>query len=539
MLTLFRWLVRLTVGLLVGAVLAVVLVWYFAVRSLPDYQATHVVAGIDAPVEIVRTTEDVPHIFAGSDHDAFFALGLAHAQDRLFQMTILRRAAQGRLSEVYGPRSYPADDLARRLGLWRHAAASVAAQDDATKVALQAYADGVNAWITLVNQGARGRGAPEFFLYSGDIPYWQPADSLAILKLIAAGATDQITAEVLRARLSIVAPERGQDIVADGAEPPLPSYAGLFGAAHMPSPDRPASAPGDAWFDRLAGYVPIGAGASANGFAAVAARTAAGAPLLANDPHVALTAPSLWYLARIQLASGGVIGGTIPGIPAVLSGRNPHLAWGLTPARIDDQDVVMEEVQPGDSEPLSRPRRLGRVHHPAGSHPRARRGGPRHHPARDRKRPGHPRRAFRPGQRDACGPCRGAALDGAVGRRHHHVGADRADAGARPRRRRPGRARHRRAGGAGDAGRCGWRRPDAGRRRAAARRRPPDRGAHARAGLAAPRRTGPACCPAMPQSATPWRRTGSSSPQDRSRASRRTTRCRWALTGTSRCAWTG
>ncbi|WP_199262807.1 penicillin acylase family protein, partial [Paracoccus binzhouensis] len=89
-------------------------------------------------------------------------------------------------------------------------------------------------------------------------------------------------------------------------------------------------------------------GASANGFAAAAGRTAAGGALLANDPQFALTAPGLWYLARIELQSGGVIGGTIPGIPAVLSGRNTGLAWGITPAQIDDQDLYVEEVQPGD-----------------------------------------------------------------------------------------------------------------------------------------------------------------------------------------------
>ena len=125
MVTLFRWLVRLTVGLIVLTIALVALAWYFAVRSLPDYDATYQVTGIGAPVEIVRTTEDVPHIFGQSDRDVFFALGLAHAQDRLFQMTVLRRAAQGRLAEIYGPGALPADDLARRLGLYRNARASL------------------------------------------------------------------------------------------------------------------------------------------------------------------------------------------------------------------------------------------------------------------------------------------------------------------------------------------------------------------------------------------------------------------------------
>ena len=345
MLTLFRWLVRLTVGLMVGLVCAALLAWYFAVRSLPDYDEDFTLAGVEQPVEIVRSTEDVPHILSATDHDAFFGLGFVHAQDRLFQMIVLRRAAQGRLAEIFGERAYASDDLARRLGLWRTAQASVAAQDPATQAALIAYADGVNAWVEQVNAGARGRGAPELFLLPGDIAYWQPADSIAVLKLIAAGASAQLPAEVRRARVSLAAPARAGDIVNAAGEPPLPGYAALFGDGARFAPPTAGTPPDPA--ARLLGYVPLAGGQSANGFAAAAARTAAGAPLLANDSHVALTAPSLWYLARMDLRAGSVIGGTIPGIPAILSGRNPSLAWGMTPAWIDDLDLVMEEVQPG------------------------------------------------------------------------------------------------------------------------------------------------------------------------------------------------
>lgn len=346
MLTLFRWLVRLTVGLIIAAVIVLLLGWYFAIRSLPDYNGTFQVTGISDPVEIVRTTEDVPHIFGKSDHDVFFALGLAHAQDRLFQMTVLRRAAQGRLSEIYGAGAFPSDDLARRLGLYRNAADSVEAQDQATKEALRAYADGVNAWIQQVNLGARGRGAPEFFLYPDEISYWEPADSLAILKLLAATSTVQLRREILRARLSLTQPERGQEIVATGPEPAMPSYASLFPGSKLMPPER-ALQPYD-WVTGLAGYMAPSSGASANAWAASSARTAANGALLANDPQFALTAPGLWYLARLELQSGGVIGGTIPGIPTILSGRNASMAWGITPAQIDDQDIFIEEVQPGE-----------------------------------------------------------------------------------------------------------------------------------------------------------------------------------------------
>ncbi|CAM3678969.1 penicillin acylase family protein [Paracoccus yeei] len=347
MVTLFRWLVRLTVGLIVASLGLGALVWYFTIRSLPDYNATFDVAGIAAPVEIVRTTEGVPHIFGGNDRDVFFALGLAHAQDRLFQMTVLRRAAQGRLAEIYGPGALPADDLARRLELYRNARDSVEAQDPETREALEAYAEGVNAWIHQVNLGALGRGAPEFFLFPDDIAYWEPADSLAILKLLAASASVQMRREVLRARLSLAAPERGQELVAEPTEPPMPAYASLFPGARFTGAERRIAAPD--WAASLAGYLAPAQGASGSGWAAAARRTAASGALLANDPQFALTAPGLWYLARLELGSGGVIGGTIPGIPAVLSGRSTHLAWGIAPAQIDDQDLHIEEVQPGDA----------------------------------------------------------------------------------------------------------------------------------------------------------------------------------------------
>lgn len=348
MLTLFRWLLRLTVGLIAVTVVAAGLVWYFAVRSLPDYAASWTVPGLAAPVEIVRTTDNVPHIFGERDTDVFLALGLAHAQDRLFQMVVLRRAAQGRLSEIYGPRAYAADDLARRLGFARRARASLAAQDEATRAALAAYAEGVNQWIRIVNREAKGRGAPEFFLYPDEIAFWQPEDSLAILKLFAAASTRALGDEVLRARLSLAAPGRGPEIVARPGEPRLPDYAGLFPRARpVAGTATAAAAPGDA-FDAIAGFLAPGAGIEGSGFAAVPARTAGGGALIAADLTVPLTAPSLFYLARLQLSTGGVIGATLPGLPVVLAGRSPSLAWGLAPAAIDDQDLVIEEVDPGD-----------------------------------------------------------------------------------------------------------------------------------------------------------------------------------------------
>ncbi|WBU54536.1 penicillin acylase family protein [Paracoccus sp. SCSIO 75233] len=347
MLTLFRWTLRLTIGLIIGLLLAAILIWYFAIRSLPEYDADYRVEGIGAEVEIVRSTQAVPHIFAQNDRDSFFALGLAHAQDRLFQMTVLRRAAQGKLSEIYGERTLAADDLVRRLEIGRMARESLDDQDEATRAALSAYADGVNAWIGIVNEGALGRGAPEFFLFPDEITFWQPADSLAILKLYAAATSRQVQAEILRAQLSLAAPARGQDLVAGLGEPALPDYASLFPGTRISGSAQAGLA---GWPMDLAGYLKPFSGLSGSVFAADGDRTTAGEPILANDPQAALTLPSLWYLARLQLETGDVIGATIPGIPAVFSGRSTNLAWGFAPAQIDDADIFVEEIQPGNSD---------------------------------------------------------------------------------------------------------------------------------------------------------------------------------------------
>jgi penicillin amidase len=147
MLTAFRWLTRILLALLALGGLATLLAYFFLSRSLPDYSESFRLDGVSGETEIVRNNANVPHIFGPTDQDVYFALGFAHAQDRLWQMTLLRRTAQGRLSEVFGERTLKTDELIRRYDLYTAATQSVAAQDDATTSALMAYARGVNAWI--------------------------------------------------------------------------------------------------------------------------------------------------------------------------------------------------------------------------------------------------------------------------------------------------------------------------------------------------------------------------------------------------------
>jgi penicillin amidase len=344
----FRWLVRLASALILFGVAVFALAYYFASRSLPEYEGTLQVAGISAPVEIVRDNANVPHIFGETDEDVFFALGMAHAQDRLWQMTMLRRTVQGRLSELFGARTLPIDSLIRRLDLYPLSRTSVQALDAQTQAALEAYSDGVNAWIGQVNAGARGRGAPEMWLFNHAIAPWQPADSVSIIKLMALQLSNHLESEVLRARTSLVL---GNDVRLNDILPEspgaglaaLPNYAALF-------PDVPAFTPNNRMaFDPLSPVVPSDLAGASNAWAAGITRSATGSTLLANDPHLGLTAPSIWYLARLELESGGVIGGTIPGVPVVMVGRSADLGWGITSSNLDDQDVYIEEVNPSDA----------------------------------------------------------------------------------------------------------------------------------------------------------------------------------------------
>ncbi len=243
------WMIRIVAGLLVLAGLVMALVYYLAAQSLPDYSVTRQTAGITAPVEIVRNNANIPHIFAQNDTDVFFGLGYAHAQDRLWQMMVMRRTAQGRLSEMFGRRTLQVDELMRRLDLYTLAKAAVEVQDDETKTALKAYSSGVNAYLSRVNSEALGRGAPEFFLFSNDVSPWQPADSIAILKLMGVQLAGHLEEELLRARVTLALPEdRVKDILPDipgTGVAALPDYAALLGVpktqfANLPAKhDRP------------------------------------------------------------------------------------------------------------------------------------------------------------------------------------------------------------------------------------------------------------------------------------------------------------
>ena len=316
----FRILLRIAIGSIALVVCAVVVAYYLAARSLPDYDAELELPGALGKIEVVRDTANVPHIFADQDADVFFGLGYVHAQDRLWQMSMMRRTAQGRLSEIFGPDTVHIDTYMRHLDLYSTAVRSLSVQSPETLAALNAYARGVNARLHEINTYARGRGAPEMFLFNAPFATWQPADSLVMLKLMSVTLSSHMTREIRRAKVSLALPdpERIVDILPDHpatATIALPDYASLWDTPMFEtalvdaSPEHP-----------LNPWKSIEHAGASNAFAAAPARSAAGGTILANDPHLELTAPTIWYLARMELSDGGVIGATIPGIPSSYQG---------------------------------------------------------------------------------------------------------------------------------------------------------------------------------------------------------------------------
>ena len=292
--------------------------------SLPRIEGRVPVQGLDLPATISRDASGIPQITARSAHDAYFALGWAHAQDRIWQMELQRRAAAGRLAEIVGPSGLANDRFMRTLGLHRRAAASLAHLDKATRAALEAYAAGVNAWL----DAHRWRLPLEFLLLGVRPQPWSPVDSLAWARLMGLRLAGDWRDDLLRAGL-----------------------AGHLDAARMADlfPGYPADAP-VTLSARLATAVlaavpPAARPHLASNMWVVAGRlTASGKPLLANDPHLGFRAPILWYLASIDAPGLSVAGATVPGSPFVLVGHNQHIAWGTTSTGADTVDLFVEKL---------------------------------------------------------------------------------------------------------------------------------------------------------------------------------------------------
>ena len=281
---LFRWLMRafLAAGR-AGRRPAPALAYYLAGQSLPDYDRDLTLEGPEQEIEIVRDRYAVPHILSKTDRDAFFGLGFVHAQDRLWQMTLLRRTVQGRLSEIFGPETLGIDKLMRALDLYGLARAGGAAADRRRPGGARGLCRrGERLAAGWCSSEALGRGAPEFFLFTPDIAPWTPADSIAVQKLMALQMTDKAAMETLRG-----AAVAGAAAGAAARHPAgFAQRAGDGAAAVLRA--VPGRAPGGRWSRRRGNPLdplprPGLAGAS-NAFAAMGRRTAGGRAAAGHRP---------------------------------------------------------------------------------------------------------------------------------------------------------------------------------------------------------------------------------------------------------------
>ncbi len=334
-----RVLVRLLGALAVAAVLLAAAAWLYLRQSLPQVDGELRLAGVVAPVDVLRDQYGIPHIYAASIEDAVFALGLVHAQDRLWQMEMNRRIAAGRLSEVVGAGGLEIDRFLRTLGVRRAAEANLKALDADTLRLLDAYARGVNAFL------ATDPVLPVEFWLTGARPEpWAPADSAAWVKMMAWEVGGNWRNEVLRMRLAASVPlARIQEFVAPYPGEPAPEIADLktlYGTLGREG----VQLAGD--LVRLAEAAPgvSAEGLGSNNWVVSGARSVTGKPLLANDPHLGLTAPSVWYFAHLSAPGVNLIGATLPGVPALVLGRNDRIAWGFTTTVADVQDLYIEKL---------------------------------------------------------------------------------------------------------------------------------------------------------------------------------------------------
>jgi len=345
-----RWTGRALLGLVLLLVLGLGAVLAGAWWALPARDGRFALPGLAAPVDIAFDGHGIPRISAGSEADAWTALGWLHARDRLFQMETMRRGAAGRLAELTGAPALRVDRFMRLLGLERRAEADLAALPEATRAAMEAYARGVNAWIA-----ARGRFAGAEFVLLGAPEPWRPVDSLLWGKVMGLWLSGNFRTELERARLAALLPaERLADLWPADTSPGRPDRPDLGATAGAgprlgAAPALPGLGPLLAALPEFPADAPLPALAS-NAWAVAGGRSASGAPLLATDPHLGYQAPILWYLARIELPGGRVLAGaTAPGVPGIVIGRNERIAWGFTTTHSDTQDVFIERLAGPDA----------------------------------------------------------------------------------------------------------------------------------------------------------------------------------------------
>jgi penicillin G amidase len=376
----------IVVVLLVGVAIGGGSIAWITGRALPETSGTLQVRGLQAGATVRRDVNGIAQISATNPHDLFLAQGYVHAQERMWQMEVWRHISSGRLAELFGPGSTDDDRFIRTLGWRQTAERDLALLAPATRAVLDAYAEGVNAWLDT----HRDKLGLSFIVTGANPEPWTALDTLAWGKVQAWNLGGNMASELFRyladARLGDPAhtdelfPKReGSPVIVPGEgggggmEPP---------AGGEPPPDEEVPVPEgaatptltadqvDAWLDvgRLAHHSVALAGldtsdgglvshhaVGSNDWVVGPAMSTTGGALLANDPHLGISMPSVWYINGLHCAPVtdacpyDVAGVTFPGVPGIILGHNARIAWGATNVEPDVQDLVVETPDPSDS----------------------------------------------------------------------------------------------------------------------------------------------------------------------------------------------
>jgi penicillin amidase len=328
-------------------------VWALASRALPPERLTHGLVGLSHPVQVVVDDRGVPHVFAASEEDAYRVLGWLVARDRLFQLELQSRSAEGTLTELLGKRALEADRATRALGLPWAAQRKWAALDPASLAhrAILAYAEGVNAWIA----GLDRRDLPFEYRLLGAWPRrWEPVHTLLLFLQMGRTLASYDPARDRLAMAALVGVEAAEALVPVNSpiqEPIVPAPL----VRRPPPPRAPVPPPGEPDPEAralLTAYDPFdsprasrGVTVGSNNWAVAPARTRDGHAILAGDPHLELTLPSVWYEAHLVVPGRlDVAGVTLPGAPGVVIGFNRDIAWSFTNTGADVLDLYRETV---------------------------------------------------------------------------------------------------------------------------------------------------------------------------------------------------
>lgn len=305
--------------------------------------------GVQKPVRIVRDDYGIPHIYAENQHDVMYAQGYAQAQDRMWQMELYRRMMSGRLSEVMGESTIAQDRMMRTYGFYRLAADSVGQLDAETKQSLQAFTDGINAYLQ------EDRLPIEFTLLGYQPEPWQIKDTILISKFTAWELGGNLRSELFLTSVGEkVGMEKALSIVADY---PAEAAKEAVERSKLTMDTNGSDSSGytaviDQLFQIMANGKELGGlgeSIGSNAWVISGSKSASGKPMLANDMHLALDAPSLWYQNHLEVAGEyQVTGVTFPGVPGVVAGHNDKIAWGFTNVQADTQDLYVEKPNPSN-----------------------------------------------------------------------------------------------------------------------------------------------------------------------------------------------